>query len=304
MDGTRIAGPVNITSALDRTLWLFKQRAAQYILISICTYGVAMLGIGALFFSGWLSLETLDPWYGKYWVNFRLLSFVLFVMAPGVLSDIALQHYTSHLVRNEEIKWYQALRKVLSVDVVNYILCKFNGIVVLALASGFGFVLFFIPILGWAAYFCLLVVAYTFLAGLTPAIIVEERKWWFVANGRNFQLCMRQFGVSAFGSSLGMGAILGLFLSGLSLVFIVGGLVATLLDGTSTLMVESNASERFFTNLAAVTFPLLMGLLFAPLSSIFYSVLYYSLRSKREGFHLENRIEAYRQQVMSEKVQQ
>lgn len=291
---------MTITSVLDRSLWLFRQRAPQYLLITLCTYGVGMLVTGYLYFSGILDPEKLDPWQGNFLLNPDLLLFLLFVTLPGILSDLALQQYTSKLVRNQEIPWYAALRKAFSVDLLNYICCRLMGSAIMLIVGGIGIFLLIIPVVGWAAYYLAIVGAYTIVNGLIPAILVEERKGMFGAMGRNMALSFRQFGVTTVGSGLGLVVSLAFMISGLILVLLTGLLVQSLLEGNSSLMIEPDASERFFMNLLVVCMPLLVAIFFTPLASVFYSVLYYGLRSKAEGFHLENRLEQYEEKVKKE----
>lgn len=291
--GSYIPGIMKTADLLDRTFWVFKHRYYPYMMISVMTFGLPYVVLAGLVFSGKLELDFGGRW-GTY-LSPDLIYFLIIISLPSLFSDLAMQIYTSSLVRDKEITWFQAVREAFSVQIINYFSARLIGWLVLVLLSLTSFFILLIPIFGQVAFFFLLAAFNTFISGLTAPIIVEEKRIFFGAVGRNIQLAQKSFEISALASGAWFLILSGFLLSFIALFLGVAELIAVLALGEnleSLFKGEAMISKFAFyvTVFGGVTSIILI---YMPLSSIFYSVVYYSLKARREGFHLENKLNLF-----------
>ena len=278
---------------LDRTFWVFKHRYYSYMMINVVTFGLPYIVLAGLVFSGKLDLDFGGRW-GTY-LSPDFLLFLIIIALPSLFADLAMHTYTSHLVREEEIGWFRAIREAFSFQILNYFSARLVGWIVLALLSLTAAFINLIPVFGQFAFLFLLSAFNTFIAGLSAPVILEEKRIFLGAVGRNMQLAQKSFEVSALASGAWFLILAGFLLSFIFLFLGIGELTAVLAFGEnfdSILSGEAPLSRFAFyvTVFGGVTSIILI---YMPLSSIFYSVMYYSLRAKREGFHLENKLDLF-----------
>lgn len=280
---------LTVAGLLDRTLWVFRYRFFEYMKIALLTYGPPMLLMILLWNLGILNLDFLE---GSAWSP-DLFFFVLFVTVPTLISDIALQIYTSYLVRDNEVSWLVAVKKAFSRATFRYTPVRMMGAILLILVGFCAIFVNMIPFVGFILYWGVVIGSQTFTFGMAAPIIVEEEVVGLKVVRRNFHLARAQF-LGAVLSSVAATLISFLvMLCVLIFFFVVSGLIIALVQGQESVMVMENFTERYIFTLLLLLVPLLFALVFAPLKSIYYSVLYYNLRSVKEGFHLENRVNIY-----------
>lgn len=300
--GSDIPTQLNTATLLDRTLWVFKNRPLQYLLISLCTYGTLVFVVGILYFSGILP-KGYREFYGWFYIDDNLITLLIFVSLPAIVADVAIQEYTSALVRDKEIPWFTAVKRAFSKKLLTYLFAKLVGLLLLVILGAVGLIMFAVPFVGPFFYIFFIVGFFSFFVGLAPAIIVEENKSVFSVVSRNVALCRKQFGVTSIGSASAFIVSLALMLSGIWFFLAIGGLIIALLSGGSDLMMTGNDQQRFLFNLMVLVVPLVFAVFYIPLKSIFYSVMYYGFRSTQEGFDLENKLNLYNEKMRAEEAE-
>lgn len=285
--GADIPGVYNLAGLTDKTLYVFRNRFAQYMAITLATYGVFALGIAWAFIGsqppGLLSDLFSDPvsvveYLNTYWI---------YLLLPGIAADFALQQYTSHLVREREIHWLHAVSKTLSVNMINFLIARGIGILILYVVGTVTTEIALVLILGQVIYLQLIAGAYALFSGMVHAIVVEERINFFQAIGRNLRFAGSNLGIAAFGSFAGLMITVGLMMCFILFIYLVGMIVFNLLYG------NVSGQQEFMGLLNAIVLygcPIVVSLFLIPIASIFYSIMYYHFRSQREGFHLENEL--------------
>lgn len=293
--GEMIPGILNVPGVLDRTIWVFKHRYFPYGMIFLATFGPCFLLMFALYQFGILNLD-LGANFGIFLLSNYVILIVFLYLLPSTVSDLAMQYYTSYLVRNNEIKWWTAIRKAFSTKLLKYLLVKLIGGFVLTFVSLFASVILLVPVVGPFVWFYLMLGITSAIVGMTPGIIVEEKKDPFSVVGRNFHLGRAALG-NVFNSSALGGIVMMAFVASMSLLFqsLAAILIAIFFADTDWNMGKS-IGEEILTTAILLLAPMVMLLITVPLQSIFFSVLYYNMRSRREAFHLENRLNIYNQQ--------
>ena len=168
----------------------------------------------------------------------------------------------------------------------------FVGLVVLGAWSGFaGFMMYNAP---WILVLLSLILVVAFLVylnvfSLAVAVAVFERKTFFNALGRSWQLIRGEFWKVA-GTRLIwtlVVIVIGMSLSGgLALVNVLVTLLVTTLDlGMAGIMIAT------ITSMIVGLLSIATAFLVAPLSGVFYTTLYFNQRIKKEGFDIEVRLE-------------
>lgn len=292
--GRDIPSQMTIPGVLDRTLVIFRSHYFAYLVINMVTFGPAFLLAVWLVSSAQLDIDEVIDNMPYYLAPIVVLTFVFFTV-PSLIADLAMQHFTSALIKEKPITWSHAIRKAFSIRLLNYTLTKILGSLATLLGTAVSFALsLLIPILGGLAssYFRLSI--HSMVSGMNAAITVEEGGMPHKIIGRGIKLGWKRFFYAATSSFLGYYIMLG-FIGSVFLLFIsIGGTIGALIYSVDDVMIADNEKlEEFFLYLFYFTVPLIGVLIYMPLSSIFYSMLYYSLRSRREGYHLENRIDLY-----------
>ena len=293
-DGVDIPAPLNITGTLDRTLWIFRHRYFPYLMICLVSFGIPFLGMLALLVFDVINfdlnkmLTDLDknPIEAFYAGGFGAL--VLLVSLPAFLAEIALQIYTSALVRGHEMSWKAALKGAFSRKTLRYIPIKMFSVVVMLLFLVVGVFLIFIPVVGVFAWVIVAIAPFTMLSGMGAAIVVEEKRSFFWVIGRNIQLAWVKPGLAIFSSGLGFLIILAFNFSVLVLFVLVVMFGLSISLGTNDFFALEGDLGIWIMGMILFVSPMINIMLVIPLKSIFYSVLYYNMRSRREAFHLEN----------------
>ncbi|MCB9231138.1 MAG: hypothetical protein H6581_05730 [Bacteroidia bacterium] len=301
--GSDIPGVLNIPNMLDRTLYVFRHRYYPYLMICLVSFGIPFLLVVGLYILGIIdfSLKSLFDKFaitdveGMY-ANFLIIN-TLLVSIPALYADICLQYYTSYLIRDREITWLQALRKGISRKTLQFIPVKIMGNLFYSLAATVLVVMIFIPLIGSFAWLFSVVALYSLFVGMAPAILVEERKTFLGVVSRNLQLARQKFWVVATASGLGMLIVLVFTLSLVVLFVIIALLGLSLTMGSNNLFAEFGETGTWIMGVILFTVPMVNVLLLVPLQSIFYSVLYYNMRSRQEAFHLSNKVEIYTQKL-------
>lgn len=285
--GADIPGIYNLSSLTDKTLYVFRNRFVPYMAITLCTFGVFSLGI-AWAFVGNNSENLLEHMMDNPMeASLVLQRYFYFLIIPTVIADLAIQEYTSRLVRGKEITWLQAISKVFSVNLLNYALVRAVGFGILYIVSTVTVEIMMVLVIGQVIYLQLVAGISAMFVGMAHAIVVEERLNFLSVIGRNLKFATSNLGLVAFGSFAGLMIILGLTFCGAAFIYFAGLIIFNLLHGTNT-----NPVEYFgpLTSIVVYGFPILIAIFFIPLANIFYSVMYYHFRSLKEGFHLENEV--------------
>lgn len=291
--GSQIPEILDIAGLLDRTLWVMRFRFFEYFKISLVTYAPVMLLIILLWSLGILQMDFLGESFWRKEVFFV----ILFLSVPTVISDLACQYYTSFLVRDNEKPWFHAVKMTFSKELWKYSLTRLIGAVWLMLIGALGIVAAAIPIVGILVYWALIVGTYTYFFGLSNPVLVEEKVSLKDVFGRNFRLGKTQFFGGILAAVAGSLVSFVVMLCVLIFFLLLSGLVIVLMEGQQNMVLMESFTERFIYTLMILLVPLLFGFFFTPLKSIFYSVLYYNLRARKEGFHLENRINMYQREL-------
>ncbi len=297
--GTDIPGILTVSDILDRSFWVFKNKFYSYMMINLAAFGLPFIVMAGLIFSGVLAFDF-GPGYTDYF-SADLAVFFALISLPSVCADIAMQAFTSKLVQNNEINWWKATRFSFSFLSVQYLITRLIGWALVILVSGLSFIVVFIPFIGAIALIFFYAGLNAFFTGLTAAISIEEGKNFFTALGRNMQLAQKNFSLVTLSAGLWVLILLAFLFSFVVLFFLISELLVYLFMGNniSGLAISETLFPRFvffltfFGGFGAVI------LVYMPLSSIFYSVLYYALRSQTEGYHLENRLDVKSNQEKS-----
>ena len=289
LKGSYIPEPLTMAGILDRTLWLIRHRFYQFMLINITTFAAPFLCAVLLYNLDFIDFG-LDP---DYQVMEDFFFLFLFVGFPTVLSDMASQHYISAIVRDQEIKWYQAVRRSFNLSLIRYFFIKSAVWAIVILVSGIGLVVAMVPFVGSILYYVILIGIYVLLGGVMAPILVEEKNPIFKPYARNVSLVGTQFFGSIFSGVLS-GMIswclmfcLWIFVAG------IGSLIMYLLFGSTEQLATQDDTWRFVWNLVKIVGPILFILFYMPVKCAYSGVLYYNLRARKEGFHLENKLDIH-----------
>ena len=287
--GSQIPEILTVAGMVDRTLWVFRYRFFDYMKICFVTYVPLMLVMILLWNLNIINLDFLE---GSVFTP-DLFFFVLFVTVPTLLSDVAVQYFTSYLVRDNEIHWFQAVKKSFGKPLFRYALLRVVGAIVLITIGAMAMFVNLVPFIGFVIYWAIVIGTYTFTLGMSAPLVVEDQLSGVEVIKRNFNLSKSQF-IDTLLSAVSLTKIaFAVMVSVVILFLLLSGLVIVLMKGQQTVTVMDNFSERFVFTLILLLAPLMFALFFTPMKSIYFSVLYYNLRAREEGFHLENKVNIY-----------
>lgn len=288
--GADLPGIYNLSSLVDRTFYVFRHRAFSYLWITLCTFGIGSLGI-AWAYIGDVPADAVSLYRrGPEGMVALVQRYYYFLAIPGIVADLALQEYTTHLVRNREIPWIHAIGKSFSLKLFQYAMVRVVGMGIVYLISSATQGITAAAGIGTLIYALLVTGAYSVFVGMAHAIVVEERKNFFNVIGRNLNFAFSNVGLSVLGAFAGFLILSALMACCMIFLLVVGMIVLTLLYGSAFNPLNQQEVFNTLLNVFLFIFPVLLSLFYVPLSNIFYSLMYYHFRTKKEGFHLENKL--------------
>ncbi|MCS7075983.1 MAG: hypothetical protein NZ455_04715 [Bacteroidia bacterium] len=300
---TQIIGYMDGPGMIDRTLWLFRKHFKDYLMISFITFALPLV----IFVSLMIATHTeyfISKNYDKIVGLFVVGSIIVFptcMMLFSVWSEMAVSFYTHKRIHLEKVDWWQACKKT-ALYIIPNILVKSVQFFITTVVGIFGAFVLFVPIVGGLLHVWVSVGTYTYLTALFPIItIAEPNTSFFQRFARNRSLISKKiflcFNMATVGTLILAGLLWLMYICiGLTLYWILIPYFKQLND--------PQISMRTFTQILSILFTLLTAgvfMLAVPTKSIFYAMMYYSMATLKDAYHLEYQIKMY-QKMTSSKI--
>lgn len=292
---TQIVGNMDGPGMIDRTAWMFRRHFKDYMMISFVTFALPLV----LFVSLMIATESnyfIAKNYDKLISLFVAGSVIVFptcMMLFSVWSEMAVSYYTHKRIHLEEVDWWESCIKTVRWVIPN-LFVKAIQFVVTMIVGIFGIFAMLIPVVGSLLYFWIVVGTYTYFTALFPIITVAEPKLSLGERlNRNRDLVSKKtalcFTMAMVGTFILAGLLLLIYLTvGISLYWIVIPYFKQLGTEVFSVRVVMQILSIIFTVITASVF-----MVAVPTKSIFYSMMYYSMASLKDAYHLEYQIKMY-----------
>lgn len=284
-----ITGEMSVTGLMDRTMKLFRKHFYAYTILSFLTYGLPSLVMYTLLSLDYITLDWLNDVDGFDTMEFRVTMLLLLVYyVPMLFSDLALHEYTRGLAYQHPISIWQAIRRTFGIRILNYAFVWLFGAFLISIFTFLIAFFMFVPFVGFFLYIYAVLGVVTAVLGLAPAIIIEEKRWFFGTIRRNINLVMSNLLPTTSASAGGFISVMALVYSALLLLFLLVSVLSALLAGSQfgDQLAENNTDELMM-NFMFMIVPVLLSMTYTALRSLSLSVIYYSLRCRKEALHLE-----------------
>lgn len=284
-----ITGEMSVTGLMDRTMKVFRTHFYEYTLLSFLIYGLPSLVMYTLLSLDYITLDWLKEVNGLDSMEFRVTMLLLLVYyVPMLFSDLALHEFTRGMAYNRPVTIWQAIRRAFGVRILNYFFVWLFGAFVISMFTFLIAFFMFVPFIGFFLYLYGVIGVVTAVIGLAPAIIIEENRWFFGSIRRNINLVMSNFLPTTSASAGGFISVMALVYSSLLLLFLVVSVLTAVLAGSrlGDQLAENNTDELMM-NFMFMIVPVLLSMTYTALRSLSLSVIYYSLRCRKEALHLE-----------------
>lgn len=300
---TQIVGNMDGAGMIDRTAWLFRRHFKDYMMISFVTFVLPLV----LFVSMMIATESnyfIAKNYDKLIGLFAAGSVIVFptcMMLFSAWSEMAVSYYTHKRIHLEEVDWWESCIKTIGLIIPN-LFVKALQFMVTMIVGIFGVIAMFVPIIGSLLYFWIVVGVYTYLTALFPIITVAEPKLSFGERlrrnrslvGKKTTLC---FTMATVGTFILSGLLLLIYLTvGITLYWILIPYFKQLNAEIMSVRTVMQVLSIIFTIITASVF-----MVAVPTKSIFYTMMYYSMASLKDAYHLEYQIKMYQKMTKSEK---
>ncbi|MCS7027927.1 MAG: hypothetical protein NZ519_04110 [Bacteroidia bacterium] len=298
---TQIIGNMDSSGMIDRTAWLFRKHFKDYLIVSMVTFALPFV----IFVSLLIATQTdyfVTRSYDKITSLFVVGSVIVFPTCMtifSVWSEMAISYYTHKRIHLEEVDWWQACIATTSYIIPNLLVktVQIGITIVVGIVAVFAV---FVPIIGSLLYFWIVIGAYTYLTALFPIITIAEPHTPFIRRlARNRSLVGAKiipcFTTATVGTFILAGLLFLMYISlGLSLYWVVIPYFKQLNDGELSIRTLNQILSIIFTILTAGVF-----MLAVPTKPIFYTMMYYSLVSYKEAYHLEYQIKMYQKMMQA-----
>jgi len=292
---TQIVGNMDGPGMIDRTAWMFRRHFKDYIMISFITFALPLVLFVTLMIateSNYFIAKNYDKLIGLFAAG-SVIVFPACMMLFSAWSEMAVSYYTHKRIHLEEVDWWESCIKTVGLIIPN-LFTKIVQFAITMVVGIFGVFAMLVPIVGSLLYFWIVVGVYTYMSGLFPILTIAEKKLSFVERfkrnrslvGKKTALC---FTMATVGTFILAGLLLLIYLTvGITLYWIVIPYFKQL--GTETM------SPRTIMQILSIIFTIITATVFmvaVPTKSIFYSMMYYSLASLKDAYHLEYQIKMY-----------
>lgn len=300
---TQIIGNMDGPGMIDRTAWLFRRHFKDYIMISFLTFALPLV----LFVTLMIVTETnyfIAKNYDKLIQLFVAGSVIVFptcMMLFSVWSEMAISYYTHKCLHLEEVDWWQACMRTVKYIIPNLFTKVFQFIITMVVGI-FGVFAMLIPMVGSLLYFWIVVGIYTYMTALFPILTIAEPQLSFSERwSRNRSLVSKKTGLcftmATVGTFILTSLLIFIYLTiGIALYWIV---IPYFKQAGSELL-----SPRIIMQMLSIIFTVITASVFmvaVPTKSIFYTMMYYSLASLKDGYHLEYQIKMHHKQTNADK---
>lgn len=280
---------------IDRTAWMFRKHFKDYMMISFVTFAFPLV----IFFTLFIATESeffLAKNYDKLIGLFAGGSIIVFptcMMLFSVWSELAVSYYTDKRIHLEKVDWWEASIKTIKFIIPNLFTKAFQFFVTMTVGI-VGIFAVLVPIVGSLLYFWIVVGVYTYATALFPILIIREPHLKFAGRlKRNKSLVSKKtvlcFTMSTVGTFILAALLFFIYLTvGITLYWIIIPYFKQL--GTEVISIRTSMQilSIIFTVVTASVF-----MVAVPTKSIFFTMMYYSLTSLKDAYHLEYQIKMY-----------
>lgn len=292
---TQIIGNMDGPGMIDRTAWMFRRHFKEYMMISLVTFALPLVLFVSLLIvtkSEFFITKNYDKLIGLFIVG-SLVVFPLCMMLFSVWSEMAVSYYTHKRIHLEEVDWWEACIKTVRYIIPNFFV-KIVQFVISMIMGMFGGIVIFIPVVGGIFYFWVIIGAYTYFTALFPIITIAEPKLGIGSRlTRNRSLVSKKITLCFTMATVGMFILLAL----LEFIYLTLGItlywiVIPYFEQLGTEVISVSTLTRVLT-LIDTLITAIIFMVAVPTKSIFYSMMYYSMASLKDAYHLEYQIKMY-----------
>jgi hypothetical protein len=302
---TQIVGNMDGPGMIDRTAWMFRKHFKDYMMISFVTFALPLVIFVSLMIateSNYFIAKNYDKLIGLFAAG-SIIVFPTCMMLFSAWSEMAVSYYTHKRIHLEEVNWWESCIKTIGLVIPN-LFAKALQFIITMVVGIFGVIAMFVPIVGSLLYFWIVVGVYTYLSALFPIITIAERKLRFRERlRRNRSLVSKKtslcFTMATVGTFILAGLLLLIYLTvGMTLYWIVIPYFKQLSSETMSIRTLMQILSIIFTIVTASVF-----MVAVPTKSIFYSMVYYSMTSLKDAYHIEYQVKMYHKMTNTEKYE-